>query len=162
MNVFCTKTCQLILHWALNFTAHYSSRKTEGKPYILDCLLLPMEAILDSSFMISCIRQKIDFISELEALGFKVILPREVFQELKDLRLKVNLQDRSAIDIALGLSESKKIKKQTLGKGTVDEGLISLGKRGAYIATLDSAIKRIVPNRIVIKSSRNALEVERN
>jgi len=121
-----------------------------------------MEAVLDSNFVISCMKQKIDFMEELEALGFRVVLPREVFQELKDLRLKLPLEDKNAIDIALKLISSGKIKKQTLGKGTVDEGLIALGKKGAYIATLDSAIKRSVPNRIVIKNSKKGLEVERN
>ena len=42
-------------------------------------------------------------------MGFKIILPRGVFQELKDLRLKVQHSDKSAIDIALKLFESKKI-----------------------------------------------------
>ncbi len=121
-----------------------------------------MEVVLDSNFMISCIKQKIDFIAKLEELGFRIILPREVFQELKDLRLKVPLADKNAIELALKLVSSKKLKKQTLGKGSVDAGLIALGKKGAYIATLDAAIKRVIPNKIFIKDSKKGLEIERN
>ncbi|MBM3232755.1 hypothetical protein FJZ18_01145 [Candidatus Pacearchaeota archaeon] len=121
-----------------------------------------MEAILDSSFIISCVKKKIDFISVLEEMGFKVLLPKEVFQELKDLRLKVRSADRAAIDMAFDLFNTRKIKKTSLGNDAVDKGLISIGKKGAYIATLDSGIKREVQNKIVIRESQNSIEVERD
>lgn len=120
-----------------------------------------MEAILDSNFIISCIKKKIDFLSQLEAMGFRICLPKEVFQELKDIRLNVPHSDKEAIEIALQMFSNKKIKKMSLGKGSVDSGLIAAGKKGAYIATLDSLIKHIVPNKILIKDSTKGLEVER-
>lgn len=121
-----------------------------------------MEVILDSNFIISCLKRKIDFISDLENQGFKVFLPREVYQELKDLRLKVNQEDRMAVEIALKLFESKKTKKISLGNMSVDKGLIDKGKKGYYIATLDAAIKRSVKNRVFISSAKNAIIVERD
>jgi len=121
-----------------------------------------MEVLLDSNFIISSIKKKIDFISELEAMGFKIILPRGVFQELKDLRLKVQHSDKSAIDIALKLFESKKIKKATIGNLNVDKGLIEKGRQGFYIATLDKEIKRHVPNRVIISNSKNSILIDRN
>ena len=51
-----------------------------------------MEAVLDTNFIVSCVKKKIDFISELENLGFKIVLPKEIFQELKDLRFKFLLK----------------------------------------------------------------------
>jgi hypothetical protein len=39
--------------------------------------------------------------------------------------------------------------------------LIKKGKEGYYIATLDGAIRRIVPNKIFIKDSGNDIEIER-
>lgn len=121
-----------------------------------------MEAVLDSSFIISCIKKNIDFLSQLEEQGFRVILPREVFQELKDLRLKIGHEDRVAIDLAFSLFENRKVKKSTLGHDSVDKGLINKGNKGAYIATLDAAIKRSVPNRVVINSAKNSISVERS
>ncbi len=121
-----------------------------------------MEAILDSNFVISCVRNGIDFITELEGMGFKIILPREVMQEMKDLKNNVKHDDRVAIDLAFSLFETKKVKKMTLGHSQVDLGLIHKGKKGAYIATLDAAIKRSVSNRIVINSAKNALSIERD
>lgn len=120
-----------------------------------------MEVLLDTNFIISSVKKKIDFISELESMGFKVILPREVFQELKDLRLKVQKSDKSAIDLALKLFESKKIKKTTIGHMKVDKGLIEKGRQGFYIATLDKGIRRCVPNRIIISNSKNSLIIDR-
>jgi rRNA-processing protein FCF1 len=121
-----------------------------------------MEAFLDSSFIISCMKKKIDFLSQLEEQGFRIVLPREVFQELKDLRLKVKHDERSAIDAAFDLFALRKVKKATLGHRVVDQGLIAKGRQGAYIATLDKEIKREVHNRVVISDAQNCVIVERD
>ncbi len=121
-----------------------------------------MEVILDSNFIISCVKRKMDFISLLEEEGFKVFLPREVYQELKDLKLKVSKEDKSAIEVALKIFESAKVKKISLGNIAVDKGLIDKGKQGYYIASLDAAIKRSVKNRVVISNASNAIIIERD
>ncbi|MBX4212431.1 hypothetical protein KW787_03195 [Candidatus Pacearchaeota archaeon] len=121
-----------------------------------------MEVLLDSSFIISCMRKNIDFINDLKDQGFTPILPREVMEELKDLRLNVPHDERTAIDLAFQLFESRKIKKMKLGGTSVDEGLIAKGKQGIYIATLDRAVKRAVPNKIVISEAKNTLITERD
>jgi rRNA-processing protein FCF1 len=125
-------------------------------------LIYKMEAILDTNFIISCLRKRIDFQEELAKLGFIPLIPREVMQELKDLKnKKISREDKIAIDIALELMQKKKIKKISLGQGKVDEELIKKGKSGVYIATLDAAVKRSIPNKIVISSAQNTLLVER-
>jgi len=121
-----------------------------------------MEVLLDSSFVISCIKRKIDFILELENLGFKVILPKEVYQELKDLRAKSHTEEKKAIDIALKLFEKVNVKKMSLGNIAVDKGLIEKGRDGYFIATLDTAIKRQVKNRVIISNAKNNIEIERD
>src|SRR3989344_212441 len=107
-----------------------------------------MEALLDTNFIVSCILKKIDFLEELEGMGFKVILPREVLQELKDLKKKrISHDERVAIALAFKLfSSSRRVKKMTMGHNIVDNALIEKGKEGFYIATLDNGIKRQVPN----------------
>lgn len=121
-----------------------------------------MEVLLDSSFIISCMRKKIDFISSLEQQGFRILLPREVFQELRDLRTEVSREDRVAIDLALQMIENKGVKKMKLGGTTVDEGLINKGRQGVYIATLDNGIKKHIPNKISISLSKNDIEIFRD
>jgi len=126
-----------------------------------------MKVLLDTNFVISCIRKNIDFISQLESLGFNVVLPLEVLQELKDLRKNPgeNRADRAAIDIAFELFEKRKVKKMSLGslksKQKLDEKLIHKGKDGYYIATLDNEIKRSVPNKIIILNAKNEVGIER-
>jgi len=81
-----------------------------------------------------------------------VLIPREVVQELKDLRRsdKASRDERLAIDLALAFFARTKVKHISLGAGKVDDFLIKKGKQGAYIASLDREIKRRVPNRVVI------------
>jgi rRNA-processing protein FCF1 len=111
-----------------------------------------MEVILDSSFIISCIRKRIDFVAQLEEQGFKVRVPREVLQEMKDLKKsnRASRDDRIAVDVALRMIEKRKVKKITFGDGKVDDYLIEKGNEGHYIATLDSGIKNKIPNKVVI------------
>ena len=121
-----------------------------------------MEVLLDTNFIISCILKKIDFISQLENKGFKIVVPREVLQELKDLKFngRTSGNERTAIDVALDVLYSKKVKKTTIGEGKVDDLLIKKGKQGVYIATLDAGIKRQVPNRIVIFNAKKEVGIE--
>ena len=121
-----------------------------------------MEVLLDSSFIISCIRKRIDFIAQLTEQGFIVCVPREVMQEMKDLRKRSKLshEDRIAIDVALDMFSKRDIKKTSMGHGKVDDWLIKKGKEGIHIATLDSEVKRQIPHKIVIFSAQGRVGVE--
>jgi rRNA-processing protein FCF1 len=123
-----------------------------------------MEVLLDTNFIISCVRKRIDFLEELGGMGFKPKVPREVLQEMKDLKRegKTGRAERDAIDLAFDMLENAKVKKVKVGGRTVDLGLIAKGQAGIYIATLDNGIKREIPNRVVIESAKNRLMVERD
>lgn len=123
-----------------------------------------MEVILDTSFIVSCLKRGIDFMKDLKELGFKVIVPREVVQELKDLKQKSgqSREERTSIDVALEIFSSKEINKVGFGEGKVDDILIKKGMEGAYIATLDRGIKRKIKNRVVILDARNSIGIERD
>lgn len=120
-----------------------------------------MEAILDTNFIITCIKEGIDFIDQLKVNGFRIIVPKEVVDEIKDLRKDGSRSDRQSALIALEIIEHSKLEKTSLTKRSVDEGLIERGKKGAYIATLDAAIRRIVPNKIIISRTKKSIEIER-
>ncbi|MDP1695716.1 MAG: PIN domain-containing protein [archaeon] len=122
-----------------------------------------MEVILDTNFIISCVKRKIDFIGRLREEGFKVLIPKEVIDELKDLRFNVRREEKTAIELALQILDSnEEIRKMKLGNKKVDESLIEMGKKGAYIATLDRTIKRSIPNRVIISDAKNDILVERD
>lgn len=95
-----------------------------------------MEVLLDSSFIVSCIKKKIDFLVELEGMGFKVLLPKEVFEEIKDLRFNSDHGTKVAVEVALELFKKRKIKSVALGDRQVDEGLIEFGKRELILPRL--------------------------
>ena len=126
--------------------------------------MIRMEVLLDTNFIISCLLKKIDFLDELEAMGFKPILPKEVFQELKDLKKdsKISREERIAIEFAMRTFSSKKVKKMSLGHNIVDDALIEKGRQGIFIASLDKGIKNKVPNRVVIDSARKGIKIERD
>ncbi len=123
-----------------------------------------MEVLLDTSFIVSSVMKRIDFLEELKNIGLKPVLPREVLQELKDLKMKKKTSrlEREAIDIAFEMFERNKLKKTKLGGKNVDEGLIAKGREGSYIATLDRVIKVKVPNKVVIDAARNSVRVVRD
>lgn len=114
-----------------------------------------MEVILDTNFIISCVKKRIDFLDQLEQQGFSPRLPLEVYQELKDLRLNVRHDERVAIDAALEMLSSRKVKKVKLGHKKVDQALIEKGKEGMHIATLDKEIRRNIPNSVIIFDAQN-------
>lgn len=122
-----------------------------------------MDVFLDSSFIVSCVMKRIDFIEELRGMGFRVLVPREVLDELKDLRLKdkTSRRERESIDIAFKMLEEFAVKKKTIGGRNVDDALVSKGAEGFYIATLDRGIKVRVSNLVVIDSARKGLKIER-
>ena len=123
-----------------------------------------MEVILDTNFIISCMLKRIDFMEQLGNLGFVVKIPKEVIEELKDLKndnKKTSRKEREIINVALSWLEEKKVKKIKLG-GKVDLKLIERGKEGIYIATLDNGIKREIPNKVVINNAAGRIEVARD
>jgi rRNA-processing protein FCF1 len=121
-----------------------------------------MEVLLDGSFIISCVKNRIDFLDQLKEQGFKPVVSREVLQEMKDVlkKSKTSHVDRVAIKAALEIIQNRKVKKTSFGSGKVDDYLIERGKMGIYVATLDRQIKRQIPNKVVIFSAKGKVGKE--
>ncbi|NCN98716.1 hypothetical protein COU62_02965 [Candidatus Pacearchaeota archaeon CG10_big_fil_rev_8_21_14_0_10_35_219] len=120
-----------------------------------------MKVILDTNFILTCIKDRIDFLSQLEEQGFEILVPHEVLEEMKDIRKKVSRDTRIVIDVAFQLFDKENVKKVKLGRRSVDLGLIKKGREGYYIATLDAEIKGKVPKRVVIFSGKKEVGVEK-
>jgi len=109
-------------------------------------------ALLDTSFILSCIRKKIDFFEEINFMGFRILIPKQVIEEIKGLS-----KSKSEAEIALKLLEKKKFKKIILHGKNVDNGIIKVAKENEnyIIATLDKEIKNRTKNqKLVIRGSR--------
>ncbi len=108
------------------------------------------KAILDTSFILSCIKNKIDFFEDLKFKGFQAVIPHQVIKELKKLNAK----------LALKLLEKNRFKKIDLKQKNVDKGLIKIAKeKDVIIATLDREIKKKIKSPKLIIRGKKKLEV---
>ncbi len=119
------------------------------------------KAILDTSFILSAIRNKIDFIERTKFVGIELILPKQVIKELKNIvKSNKKLKFRDEAEIALKILEKNDLKKIDLKKKNVDKGIIEYAKdRDIIIATVDAEIKNKTNNQKLVVRGKNKLEV---
>jgi len=108
-------------------------------------------ALLDTNFIITCIKQKIDFFEELRFMGFEIIIPDRVIDELKKLKQT----------LALKLLEKNNFKKIILIGKDVDNSIINYAKKNPEIlvATLDKELSNKLKNRKIIIRGKKKLEI---
>ncbi|HLA23000.1 MAG TPA: PIN domain-containing protein [Candidatus Nanoarchaeia archaeon] len=103
--------------------------------------------VLDTSFILTCTRQKIDFFEKIEFLGMKILVPLQVVKELEGvINSKQKLRFREEAKLALDVLEKEKnnFRKIDLKTKNADLGIIKYSKSHPEIivATLDREIKR--------------------
>jgi rRNA-processing protein FCF1 len=116
------------------------------------------EVILDTNFILTCVKQKIDFFEEIKLMGLKIIIPKPVIKEI-ELLAKYDKKYHSQEDakLALKILEKGKFEKRNLDEGTVDAGIIKAAKADnkMIVATLDKRIKSLIINpKLVIKDMK--------
>lgn len=109
------------------------------------------QVILDTSFIITCVRQKIDFFEEIKFMGMEILIPEEVIEELK----------KKQTETALKLIEKSNFKEISLGTKNVDNGIIKTAKENPemIVATLDAEIKNSIKNNKLVIRNKKKLEV---
>ena len=115
------------------------------------------EALLDTNFIISCARQKIDFFEEIESLGFSALVPEQVIGELMKLSSSEKRKVGREAELALKILEANKFHTIGLEVRNVDKGIIKFARKNpeTVIATLDNGIKEKIPNRkLVIRGKK--------
>lgn len=121
------------------------------------------KVILDTNFILTCVKQKVDFFDEIKLLGLKIIIPTPIIKELENItKYDKKYNSKENAKIALKLLQMNKFEKRSLDKGSVDSGIIKAAKadRELVIATLDKRIKSLVINpKLVIKGKRK-LEID--
>jgi len=112
------------------------------------------ETILDSSFILTCVKQKIDFFREIPLMGIKIIIPEQVIGEIKRLK-------NPNPELALKLLGKNSFKKISLGKAHVDKLIIKFAKENpkVIVATLDREIKKKTKNQKLVIRGRKKLEI---
>lgn len=109
------------------------------------------QILLDTNFIISCIKNNVDFFDHLDGEGYSIIIPEQVLNELDKLKQ----------ESALRLLAKNKFKEIPLTGKIVDNSIIAYAKKNPdiIIATLDKAMQKKIKNRKMIIRNRKRLEI---
>jgi len=121
------------------------------------------KVLLDTSFILSCIREKVDFFEWSENLGFRIVVPSIILDELKKISItNKSSKLRGEAEFALRLIKSESYIALELKGRYADVGLISYLKKNpdVAVATLDREIKKSVINRKIVLRARKKLEFQ--
>ncbi len=107
--------------------------------------------ILDTSFIMTAVKQKIDFFEKLEHEGYQIIVPKQVIRELKGLGSKLSLK----------IMEKNKFELLEIEGRDTDNAIISFAKKNPRIvvATLDAGLKKKIKNSKLVIRQKKRLEV---
>jgi len=114
------------------------------------------QIILDTNFILTCVKQKIDFFEEIQLMGMQISIPNQVIVEIEGLSKKNN-----NAKLSLKLLKKSKFKKIDLKTKDTDKGIIKFAKENpeVIIATLDRELKNKIKNPKLIIRGKKKLEV---
>ncbi len=120
------------------------------------------QVLLDTNFIISCARQKIDFFHEIPLMGFEILIPRQVFDEIEKLsKSRKSATLREEADLALKIMNRNKFTIIKLRRNDVDRAIIEFANdnRDVIIATLDKELQNKIKNQKMIIRGLGMLEL---
>jgi len=122
-----------------------------------------MKILLDTNFLITSVKQKIDFNSLANQLfneKIEWIVPIEVLAELEKISMQKGekTEDKESAKLALQLVAD--FDNIPLGTNTVDNGIVRYAKNNqVVIATLDKNLKKRFDNKILTIRGKKSLEI---
>ncbi|MBW6442579.1 hypothetical protein K0A97_02235 [Patescibacteria group bacterium] len=120
------------------------------------------KVILDTNFILSCVRQRIDFFEDIKFRGLKILIPTGVINELKKLKNSgKKLHLRNNADLALKILERSNFESVDLSLENVDDGLIDFINKNpeVILATLDRELKRKTKKPKLVIRGKKKLEI---
>ncbi len=120
------------------------------------------QVLLDTNFIISCARQKIDFFEQIPLMGFEVIIPRQVFDEIEKLsKSRKGALLREQADLALKIMNKNKFTIIKLRRNDVDRAIVEFANENedVVIATLDKELQNKIKNQKMIIRGTKTLEI---
>jgi len=121
------------------------------------------QAILDTNFILTCIKQKIDFFRDIPNMGVQILIPKQVIEEVKRVSNSTKkLKFRDDAKLAQVLLEKNKFTQIDIRGKYVDKGLINYAKDHPrlIVATLDKEIKSKTVNSKLIIRGKKKLELQ--
>ncbi len=118
-------------------------------------------AVLDTNFILSCIRKKIDFFTDIPNMGLKIIIPLQVLDEIRKFSRQGRGSLKDEAKLALTILENQEYKRVDLYNKDVDRGIINLANenRDYIVATLDVGMKNKIKNQILVIRGEKQLEI---
>lgn len=120
------------------------------------------QVLLDTNFIISCARQKIDFFHEIPFMGLEILIPEQVFDEIKKLsKSRESATIREEADLALKIMNRNKFTSVKLRRNNVDDAIVEFANANpeVVIATIDKELKGRVKNRKMVIKDLKTLQI---
>jgi rRNA-processing protein FCF1 len=118
--------------------------------------------LLDTNFILSCIRNKIDFFEEIFFKGYNTMIPESVIEEIKSIKnSKKKLKFRREAEIALEVLSKNNFEKIILKGKNVDNSIINYAKENpqVIIATLDKDMQNKIINKKMVIRNQKKIEI---
>lgn len=122
-------------------------------------------AVLDTNFILSCVKKKIDFFREIPERGINILIPTQVIEEIKRIEnstKKLYFRESAKLAVVILEENGNDFEEIDLKINGVDKGLIKYGAEHpkAIIATLDKGIQDRITNHKLIIRGEKKLEVQ--
>lgn len=119
------------------------------------------QVLLDTNFLLTCIKQKIDSFEEIKLKGIKILIPKQVIDELKTLEHRDHKKSSYESQIALKLLKKEDFEEIDLQDTKTDRAIIKFAKKNpkVIIATLDKEMQEKIKGKKLIIRGKKKLEI---
>jgi rRNA-processing protein FCF1 len=109
------------------------------------------QVVLDTSFILTCVKQKIDFFENIRMKGMHIIVPEQVIRELKGLWA----------ELALEIISKNKYELIKIPGKDADSAIAQFARKNpeAIVATLDRGLQKKIKNPKLIVRQKKKLEI---
>ncbi len=121
------------------------------------------QALLDTNFILTCVKQKIDFFKEIPERGWEILIPTQVIEEIKRVANSTKkLRFRDDAKLAQVILEKNKFQEIDIKGKYADKGIIKYASEHPklIVATLDKEIKDKLRNSKLIIRGKKKLELQ--
>lgn len=116
------------------------------------------KVLLDTNFILTCVKQKIDFFEELKLRSFRILIPENVIREIEKItKSKQKQADREIANLSLRIINKYNFEKIKFKKRNLDNAIAEFANKNENIivATLDRELKRKIKGpKLVIRNQK--------
>ena len=121
------------------------------------------KVLLDTNFIITCIENKIDFITQLKLEGFSIFVPDKVIKELETMKSSKRFKISKSKLASIGLNILNKNAIIISLKGAyADKAIINFAREHPefHVATLDKELRKKIKNKIGIRKASKSINLD--